>query len=107
MTAPTRASMFDDTELDISGFAPKPGVAGADRAQVRAAAGPAFRSREPEAAAPPRAPRRHRTGRNVQLNLKVRQQDADAFYVLADEKGWVLGEAFALAVAALRRQSDS
>ena len=101
-----RAPVFDET-LDVSGFAPKQ-AATPDAALVRAAAGPAFRSREPTPAAPPpREPRRHRTGRNVQLNLKVRQQDADAFYALADEKGWVLGEAFQMAVDALRRQSGT
>lgn len=111
----TRAPVFEPTvfepavfepaapedELDLSGFAPKPsGAGGADRQRVRAVAEPGFRSREP--APPRREARRHRTGRNVQLNLKVRQEDADAFYALADEHGWVLGEAFEMAVAALK-----
>ena len=103
---------FED-DLDLSGFAPKPGGAGgADRQQVRAVAEPAtFRSREPAPPLPPSPPpsrreaRRHRTGRNVQLNLKVRQEDADAFYALADERGWVLGEAFQMAVEALKAKS--
>jgi hypothetical protein len=50
-----------------------------------------------------REPRRYRTGRNIQLNLKVRREAVDAFYRLADEQGWVLGEAFERAVAALER----
>jgi hypothetical protein len=80
--------------------------------QVRGVAEQAgFRSRDPAPPAAPtpapeagrRAPRRYRTGRNVQLNLKVRQDAADAFYALADAQGWVLGEAFERAIAALER----
>jgi hypothetical protein len=98
----TRASVFE-TDLDVSDFAPKAVQEGVNREKVRAVAEPAaFRSREAAAAPPRREPRRHRTGRNVQLNLKVRQEDADAFYALADEKGWVLGEAFQMAVQALK-----
>lgn len=101
-----RAPVFSE-ELDVSDFtpAPPPG-ASVPPEQVKAVAEPAaFRSRDPQPPAPQaarREPRRHRTGRNVQLNLKVRQEDADAFYALADERGWVLGEAFQKAVEALR-----
>src|SRR3712207_6645265 len=71
-----------------------------------------FRSRAPKAAptdprpaAPERGePRRDGTGRNVQLNLKVRQEAVDAFYRLAEERGWVLGEAFERAVSALEKE---
>jgi hypothetical protein len=99
----TRASVFDDADLDISDFAPKAAQEGVKREQVRAVSEPAaFRSREIAAPPPRREPRRYRTGRNVQLNLKVRQEDADAFYALADERGWVLGEAFQMAVQALK-----
>ncbi len=97
-----RAPVFND-ELDISDFKPTPSGNGAQREQVRAVAEPAsFRSRDP-AQVVHREQRRHRTGRNVQLNLKVRQEDVDAFYALADEHGWVLGEAFQKAVEALNR----
>lgn len=100
-----RAPVFETPDLDVSDFAPKPTHDGVRLEQVRAIAEPAsFRSRE--AAPSRREPRRHRTGRNVQLNLKVRQEDADAFYALADEKGWVLGEAFQMAVQALRKKAD-
>jgi hypothetical protein len=109
-----RASVFGgDEDLDVSGFEPKP-VAPKPAArpeQVRAVSEEAsFRSREPGAATPAalaparREPRRYRTGRNVQLNLKVRQEAADAFYAIADSQGWVLGEAFEHAVEALRRK---
>lgn len=102
--AKERAPVFQDDELDVSDFSPKQVEAGENREKVRAIAEPAsFRSREPSAVLSRREPRRYRTGRNVQLNLKVRQEDADAFYALADENGWVLGEAFQMAVDALRK----
>ncbi len=105
----TRASIFEGDELDVSAFAPKPGP---DRsapppAEVRAVAEAAnFRSREP--APPPvtaikRTPRRHRTGRNVQFNLKASQETVDAFYAISDQQGWVLGETLEHALAALQR----
>lgn len=117
-----RAGLFED-ELDVSGFAPKPP---ARAEQVKAVAEEAgFRSRGPAPVrngrpaknrAPPtqtapepqqeerREQRRYRTGRNQQLNLKVRAQDAEAFYAIADAQGWVLGDVFARAVAALARE---
>ncbi len=107
-----RASMFEqDDDLGLGEFKPK---APARPEQVRGVAEQAgFRSREPKAAPadppPPatpdrREPRRYRTGRNVQLNLKVRQEAVDAFYRLADERGWVLGETFERAVFALEKE---
>jgi hypothetical protein len=102
-----RAGVFED---DLSDFAPKPRAPAAARPEeVKALAeGTAFRSRDPQAAAPAppgrREPRRYRTGRNVQLNLKVRQEAADAFYHIADQTGLVLGEVFEQAVEALARE---
>ena len=93
-------------DIDVSDFAPAPAVKGAAQEQVKAIAEPAaFHSRDPASPSARREPRRHRTGRNVQLNLKVRQEDADAFYALADEHGWVLGEAFQKAIEALQKAS--
>lgn len=110
MSAP-RAGVFDD---DLSDFAPKeptPTAARPAEAEVRAVAeGTAFRSRGPHtvpsvtATPPRREQRRYRTGRNVQLNLKVRQEALDAFYGLADRTGLVLGEVFERAVEALTRE---
>jgi hypothetical protein len=102
-----RAPVFTE-DLDVSEFTPAAATKGVGREDVKAIAGSAsFRSREPEMAPAPvrREVRRYRTGRNVQLNLKVRQEDADIFYALADEHGWVLGEAFQKAVEALRQSS--
>jgi hypothetical protein len=119
-----RAGVFDD-DLDISGFAPRPP---ARAEQIKAVAEEAgFRSRGPlPPLMPPRADRpvsnrtvppeqeampgerreqrRYRTGRNQQLNLKVRAEDAAAFYAIADAEGWVLGDVFARAVAALTQE---
>jgi hypothetical protein len=70
-----------------------------------------FRSREPMPAKKQkpavREVRQRRTGRNVQLSLKVRQEPLDAFYEIADREGWVLGETFENAVAALKRELAS
>ena len=100
-----RASVFND-ELDLSDFQPKPPAPAKQVREVAERAG--FTSREPQHSLEPvsepvrREQRRYRTGRNVQLNLKVRQEDIEAFYALADQEGVVLGEAFARAVQAWR-----
>jgi hypothetical protein len=109
-----RASIFADDDLDVTDFAPK---AGPDKSapaaeQVRAVAEAArFHSREP--APPPapmaapvakRIPRRYRTGRNVQFNVKASQDTVDAFYAISDSKGWVLGETLEHALTALQRE---
>jgi hypothetical protein len=107
-----RASIFSDDDLDVSDFVPRTGP---DRSapmaeQVKIVAEEArFHSREP--ASPPtplakRTPRRYRTGRNVQFNLKASQETVDAFYAISDSNGWVLGETLEHALAALRRELD-
>jgi len=60
---------------DLSDFrpAPKPPLA-------------AIREASEAAGFPSRAPRRWRTGRNVQLNLKVSAKTAERFVALADER---------------------
>ncbi len=102
-----RAPVFGtEDDLGLGDFKPKT-PAPADQVKgVAELAG--FRSREPSplptSEAGRREPRRYRTGRNVQINLKVRQEAVDAFYKLADDQGWVLGDAFERAVAALGRE---
>jgi hypothetical protein len=109
-----RASIFsDDEELDISAFKPKPPAkpaetpaAGLDKVRVVSEAAN-FRSREPKPA--PIAPlrreqRRHRTGRNVQLNIKARAEAIEAFYAITEREKWVLGETFERAIEALKRE---
>lgn len=112
-----RASIFDDTDfLDVSDFAPtseaKPKV---DKDELRAVAeSRGFPSREAGTAKAPKAKppagrppqRRHRTGRNQQLNLKVTEEALRRFYAIADRDGLVLGEAFERAVTALERETQ-
>jgi hypothetical protein len=102
-----RASVFDQgPEIDISGFKPrKIAKPAAEADQVKAISETAsFVSREPtspKVPVPTREPRRHRTGRNIQLNIKARAATVERFYAIADRYGWVLGEAFERAIAAL------
>jgi hypothetical protein len=115
-----RASIFGEQaadRLDLSGFAPRPAKEGAspDRATVRRESeAVGFVSRQAAAASPATAaaeatggptppPRRRRTGRNIQLNLKVDRETADRLYRLADQHGWVLGETLEHALEALER----
>jgi hypothetical protein len=117
--ANTRVRLFEDgDDIDLSSFKPKEP---ADRMappaeQVKTVSESAnFRSREPtneasaspsppEASKPKRQPRTHRTGRNVQFNVKASQDAVDAFYRISDEQEWVLGETLERALAALERE---
>jgi hypothetical protein len=111
----SRASIFEEAaELDVSGFAPKSAVdtEGPAKEEVRAVSEAArFPSREPKqpraVAAPKHVPRRHRTGRNVQLNLKAMQETVDKFYAITDKNGWVLGQTLEFAIQALDRELAS
>ena len=106
-----RAGVFDvEDDLDVSGFAPKAADEPAVRPEhVRAVSEAAkFQSRKPRRDATPvglikREPRRYRTGRNTQLNIKARTEAIEAFYAIADKQGWVLGETFERAIDALKR----
>jgi len=112
MMSSDRASVFDQgPDIDVSGFKPRTTAKpAAQPEQVKAVSESAsFVSREPiraplQPATPvTREPRRHRTGRNIQLNIKARADTIERFYALADRKGWVLGETFERAVTALER----
>lgn len=100
-------------DLDLSAFKPRqvpaPRPPSGETSQAAKAAG--FQSREPKAiedpadgagSAPPQ--RRRRTGRNIQFNLKVRQETMDAYCALADRMGWGLGEALEKAVDLLEER---
>jgi hypothetical protein len=118
----TRVSFFgvgeedaDTAPLDVTSFAPKTQV---DQhappvEEVRAVSQAAkFPSREPSAAKPEqkakvarREPRRHRTGRNVQLSVKASKKTVDAFYAVTESQpGWVLGYTLERAIEALKRE---
>jgi hypothetical protein len=110
--AEERASIFEDDDDDLSGFKPKPPATVVEHPaaveQVRAVSEAAnFRSRDPKPAPaepPRREQRRHRTGRNVQLNIKARAEAVELFYAITDRQHWVLGETFERAIDALKRE---
>src|SRR3982751_1364145 len=113
MMSGDRASIFGtDDEFDVSGFAPntaeKPAVVREQGREI--AEGASFRSREPKpapvvpAAPQKREQRRYRTGRNAQLNIKIKPETLEDFYALVDRTGWVQGEAFERAIEALKRE---
>lgn len=107
----TRAPFDFDAELE--GFDPaewgRPGD-GAAALTDRAAAATGFVSRGPAPASPEASPfvrpRRQgrQTGRNQQLNLKVRPDTLVRFYAIADRQGWGLGETLEHAVDLLEAQ---
>ena len=93
-----RADPFGD--LDLSGFAPSAPVKPKVRAEVIRQVSEAnnFPSRRA-----PKQQRRHRTGRNVQFNIKARQETINRFIAISDRQGWVFGETLDHAVDALER----
>ena len=63
-----------------------------------------FRSREPRPRTAEAFPRRRRTGRNAQLNIKARPDTVAAFAAIADARDWGFGETLEHAVALLERE---
>ncbi|WP_152048845.1 stability/partitioning determinant [Aureimonas psammosilenae] len=112
MAGQERASLGFGDELDNfdpAEFTPAKQVVKPRPAPSKEAAEAAgFRSREPanakKAAEPKKEQRRHRTGRNVQFNLKAKPETIAAFTAIADAQGWVLGEALEHATELLQRE---
>lgn len=112
MTAKERAKIdFGDDPLgDFSvedwPVSTKPGKRPEPETTAKVAEAAGFRSREPKKRAQPAKTksvvRRRRTGRNAQLNLRLKQEDIDEFAAIADAQGWVLGETFEHALDALK-----
>jgi hypothetical protein len=102
-----RAGLFEE-DLDLSTFTPKTSTKAEPAAEaIREVSEKVnFQSREPVAKSAKKADRRHRTGRNEQLNLKVKSEAKDLFYRINDAQGWVQGYTFERAVAALQRELD-
>lgn len=104
-----RAGVFEN-DFDVSDFAPKKTAKKAEPEPeaVRAVSETvSFKSREPAPSAPKpvkKERRGRRTGRNLQLNLKVDAGTLESFYEITDKQGWVLGETLARAVAALKKE---
>jgi hypothetical protein len=115
---PQRASLgFAEALDDLADLAPAAPRARPAPATAATAARAGFVSREPRAAgqggeAPSSAPssassasgtpRRRRTGRSAQLNLKARPETIAAYVALADRMGWGLGETLEEAVRLLQ-----
>ncbi len=101
-----RADPFGD-DLDVSDFKPtplaKPKVSKEEIREVSEQTGFPSRKASP-ASAGPRMQRRRRTGRSMQLNLKVTPEVATRFTRIADTKGWVQGELLEKALDALERE---
>lgn len=100
----SRASPFDDAEIDLSSFKPATTPRRPDREAVRQVSEQnGFPSREvPKVRAPkPKQVRRRRTGRSVQINIKATQETVDQLIDIADRRGWVLGEVLEHALVAL------
>ena len=100
-------------ELDLSDFKPRQAPVSRPTSgdTSRAAEASGFRSREPKAtenlvgrAGEAQPQRRRRTGRNVQFNLKVRQETVEAYCAVADRMGWGLGETLEKAVELLEER---
>ena len=93
-----RASVFDASpDFDVAGFVPQKPKASAPQEKVRQVSESAsFKSREPvERKAARREPRRYRTGRNTQFNIKADPDVIEESYLIADAQGWVLRETLA------------
>ena len=73
-------------------------------ATLKAATASGFSSREPHPEMKHLPQRRHRTGRNAQLNLKARPETIALFSAIADRHGWTLAETFEKAVVLLERE---
>lgn len=99
-------------DFNASDWLPRAPVANEKPPKVvteKAAAAAGFRSREPqpEAVLPvarAEAPRRRRTGRNAQFNLKARPETIETFCAIADAQRWGLGETLERGVALLQRE---
>lgn len=84
---------------------PKPTRRPEKTAASEAAAAAGFISREAKfLAVSGDMPRRRRTGRNAQFNLKARPETISAFCAIADQQGWGLGETLEKAVTLLERE---
>lgn len=123
-----RSSIFGDDDFDLTTIKPKKIDRPSPEVSRDAAETAGFKSREPKVvpmappavvkatpqarevapaaghATLPRQQRRHRTGRNAQLNLKAKAETIAEFTAIADAQGWVFGEALEHAVVLLREK---
>lgn len=108
-----RTSIFakptEPQKLDVSDFKPdqtprkRPNPAAIDSVS-------GFQSREVPPVpveTPKRSPFVYRTGRNVVISIKTTQAAVDAFYALAEQQGWKVGETFEHAISALIEKTSA
>lgn len=97
--------------FDPKEWAPKPARAANDRPKAEAtreaARAAGFQSREVRPAETAPKPRRRRTGRNAQFNIKAKPETIEAFCAIADAQGWGIGETLEQAVELLERKFPS
>ena len=109
-----RAGVFEDNDFDVTEFAPIKPAQKTQQPQPEAVRNVAetanFRSREPVESKPAKrkADRRHRTGRNIQLNTKVDKETNDLLYAIydshRDKDKWTLGQIISFALEAFQRE---
>jgi hypothetical protein len=87
----------DPLDIDISGFEPATSV----KPKIEQSA---IRQVSEANNFPSRSPRRWRTGRNVQFNIKVKAETIAQFTAMADERGVPFGELLQHALDALKRE---
>lgn len=95
-----------DTIAEKSGFpSRKAEKAGASETATSTAANAPFPA-PASGSVPGRAPRRHTTGRNRQINIKATEETIEELYRLADKIGVPLGAVLDLALTALAKDID-
>ena len=106
----SRADPFADNSLPVADFKPRAAKAPPPERVREVSEAQQFKSREakaePVAALPPAQQRRRRTGRNVQLNVKVTPEVMERFTQISDKNGWVFGETLEILIDKFERKSD-
>lgn len=97
-----RPKILDDEE-DLSRFAPATPPTPEQVRSVATAGG--FPSRQPLVPQrQQREPYRYRTGRTEQFSARIRPEAHDAFYNIAKQNGWKIGETVEAALEALKEK---
>src|SRR4051812_24238747 len=99
----------EDKLVDVNAFTSKGRRPGPTRQELDAVAGPKFVSREPLVA--PQQPARkevfrHRTGRTMQFNARMKPETVDSYNALRDQTGRPMGEILEWALVALLRERE-
>jgi hypothetical protein len=106
MSDPNRVDPFAG-DLDLSEFKPaapkKPKIEPAMIREVSEANNFPSRAASKPPQIKPAVQRRRRTGRNVQFNIKATPETIARFTAVADQNGWVFGEALERALDALEK----